>query len=86
MTTFLKYAAFILLAASIIFATVGVYERFVAERYETGRCELWQDEADKYPKYFILEWQDELCQSRGIYINTEVRGNGGNTIIRERNE
>lgn len=41
-------------------------------RQEAGECEKWADEAKVYPGYFLLQWQKDQCDARGVAIDAPV--------------
>ena len=42
-------------------------------KQEKVECFTWQNQAEKYPNYYITNWQNEQCRVHGIIINTEVK-------------
>lgn len=40
---------------------------------EKSECIKWQKEADRYPSYYITEWQEKQCDYHDIHINAPVK-------------
>lgn len=42
------------------------------ERFEINECNTWKEQAEIYPNYYLLEWQEQQCNRHGIKINAPV--------------
>lgn len=59
---------FSIFCITVFFAAVVVG----IDRSAKAECLKWQGDAEKYEKYYIVEWQAEQCQSYDIIINAPV--------------
>lgn len=60
-----------------IFALIGLFGtvKLIIEgvrKNEVVDCLTWKDQAETFPNYFLLKWQDEQCRAHGIVIDTTV--------------
>jgi hypothetical protein len=51
---------------------MGIATKIGVDRQEKSECLKWQDEATKYPDYYLTAWQKEQCDHWGIQIDTKV--------------
>jgi len=43
------------------------------EKYEINECNKWKEQAEVYPDYYLLEWQEQQCDRHEIEINAPVK-------------
>ena len=55
----------------IIIGTVATYKG-VTET-EIAECKDWQEQALKYPDYYITKWQEGQCKAHNVEIGAPVR-------------
>ena len=69
----MKNTTLLILGLITVLVIVAMIMPSVWERRETGQCQLWQAEAERYGDYFISNWQAEQCNARGVYIDAPVK-------------
>lgn len=63
-----KFGAYLFAFVAIITLMIcGAIEG--VKRQEIKECNQWQEQADTYPGFYLLDWQKEQCQAHGIEIN-----------------
>lgn len=45
----------------------------VEDQRATAECVKWESWAEKYPKFYLTEWQEKQCRAMGIDIDAPVR-------------
>ncbi len=40
---------------------------------EVSQCKILQQDAEKYPNFYITSWQAQMCEAQEITINAEIR-------------
>lgn len=43
------------------------------QRTEEAECNKWATQAEKYPDYYITQWQADQCEYHGVEINAPVK-------------
>lgn len=57
----------------IVVVAVMVVTDIGVERQERMECLEWQQQAQQYPDYYLLWWQQAQCDAKGIIINAKVQ-------------
>jgi len=52
-----------------------LFAKAAVESYETKECKQWAEDAEKYPGYYLTQWQADQCEARGVKVNAPI-GNG----------
>ena len=65
----------VVLGVIMVVLIVGLFIAVPAglKKMERLECEKWQDEAVKYPAYFLASWQKEQCDTYDIQIDAPVK-------------
>ena len=61
----------IVTSALVSIGVFGVYHGI--NKTEFAECVKWQDQSQKYPGYYITEWQKQQCDHQGVDIDAPVR-------------
>lgn len=48
-----------------------------ADRSEIMECNKIKGQAQTYSQFFMTEWQKEMCDSHGIFINAKIKNYDG---------
>lgn len=40
---------------------------------ERTQCFKLQSDAEKYPQFYITEWQNQMCQAHNVEINAPIK-------------
>lgn len=62
-----------ILITTIAFAIFGSLAYIGVDRNERMECEYWQNEATRYPSYYLTRWQKDQCDHYGVSIEAPVR-------------
>lgn len=44
-----------------------------ADRAEAVECYKWQDQAQQYTGFYLLQWQADQCKAQGIDIDAPIK-------------
>lgn len=57
---------FVGISLSVFFILLITFH--VVEKQERAECRLWQEQANKYPDFFLTDWQEKQCN----YLNMTI--------------
>ncbi len=67
----LKIVGLIFFVALIVW--IGVLAlSYTINKTETSECLRWKEDAEKYPGFYITQWQKDQCDFRQVEINAPV--------------
>jgi len=54
-------------------ALMLAFMQIVIQRQEVYECTKWAGYAEEYPGFYLVEWQSQQCEYRGIQINAPTQ-------------